>query len=216
MLGKDQVFMEMNMELDAQMVEVIEEQHLEERAAIMHHLLQLSNTVELLKDHYHIESEITDDLSCMSKWKHGSVHGPSINIFAPSLGIAACGIAMPPTLLLPTRKRKSPFVDRSASDYSSSVSSKMQMKTNSIPIQSRLCGLIKPPIVAEDVAPFSVIQSISVQKLTPEYKVGMDPWALGELKASPPMRASELWTTKPTIFLCIRRPELVSIFLIAL
>eukprot|EP01018_Ginkgo_biloba_P009123 Gb_37174 [translate_table: standard] len=146
----------------------------------------------------------------------------------------------------------SPSVDGSASEYISSVSSKTQTRSDSIPIQSRsppsfqvsretvslkpkpqhdgvmkgivvavlpeprLCELVKPPVVVEDVAPFSMIQSISLQKLTPKYKVGMDPWALGELKAMPPMRASELWTTKPAVVLCIRRPELVIIFLIAL
>eukprot|EP00249_Psilotum_nudum_P011136 c22984_g2_i1 orf=196-1494(+) len=77
------------------------------------------------------------------------------------------------------------------------------------PPQPRLCGLISPPPVSELVAPLSALENISVQKLTPEYKAGIDPWAYGELKTPPPMKAADLWSVKPTLVFCIRRPGCV-------
>lgn len=71
------------------------------------------------------------------------------------------------------------------------------------PAEPRLCGCIQPPPIADDVAPYSSIENISVQKLTPEYKVGME--RLVTTKA-PPMKASELWHDKPAVVLCVRRP----------
>lgn len=77
------------------------------------------------------------------------------------------------------------------------------------PPEPRLCGFIGPSPVAQDVAPLSVLDKISVQKITPEYRPGADPWSQGELKLPPPMKASDLWATKPTIIFCIRRPGCV-------
>ncbi|XP_026662604.2 uncharacterized protein LOC103712748 [Phoenix dactylifera] len=74
------------------------------------------------------------------------------------------------------------------------------------PAEPRLCGWIQPPPIVEQVAPYSSIENISVQKLTPEYKGGMA--RLVTTKA-PPMKASELWKQKPTILLCVRRPGCV-------
>lgn len=71
------------------------------------------------------------------------------------------------------------------------------------PAEARLCGCVQPPPVVENVAPYASIENISVQKLAPEYKIGMDP--LVKLK-TPPMKASELWRDKPAVLLCIRRP----------
>ncbi|KAK6931396.1 Peroxiredoxin-like 2A/B/C [Dillenia turbinata] len=71
------------------------------------------------------------------------------------------------------------------------------------PAEARLCGCVQPPPIVEDVAPYSVIENISVQKLTPEYKLGME--RLVKTK-TPPMKASELWRDKPAVLLCIRRP----------
>ncbi|KAL5723362.1 hypothetical protein ACHQM5_006771 [Ranunculus cassubicifolius] len=71
------------------------------------------------------------------------------------------------------------------------------------PAEPRLCGCIQPPDIVEAVAPYSAIEHISVQKLTPEYKIGME--CLVKTK-TPPMKASALWRDKPTIFLCVRRP----------
>ncbi|XAR55962.1 hypothetical protein NMG60_11036224 [Bertholletia excelsa] len=71
------------------------------------------------------------------------------------------------------------------------------------PPEPRACGCVQAPPVVKNVAPYSVIENISVQKLTPEYKVGME--RLVKTKA-PPMKASELWRDKPAILLCIRRP----------
>ncbi|KAJ0988254.1 hypothetical protein J5N97_006610 [Dioscorea zingiberensis] len=71
------------------------------------------------------------------------------------------------------------------------------------PAEPRLCGCIQPPQVIDDVAPYSSIENISVQKLTPEYKVGVERLVK---KKAPPMKASELWRDKPVILFCVRRP----------
>ncbi|KAL8218573.1 hypothetical protein R6Q57_021946 [Mikania cordata] len=72
-----------------------------------------------------------------------------------------------------------------------------------LPDEPRACGCIQPPPVVDDVARYSSIENISVQKLSPEYKIGME--RLVKSKA-PPMRASDLWLDKPSLLLCIRRP----------
>lgn len=77
------------------------------------------------------------------------------------------------------------------------------------PTEPRLCGFVNPPPVAKDVAPLSVLDKIFLQKLTPEYRPGVDPWGQGEIKVPPPMKASDIWSTKPTIVFCIRRPGCV-------
>ncbi|KAL4639873.1 hypothetical protein ACB092_03G250200 [Castanea dentata] len=71
------------------------------------------------------------------------------------------------------------------------------------PAEPRVCGCVKPPPIVDTVAPYSAIESISIQKLTPEYKLGME--LLVKTK-TPPMKASELWRDKPAVLLCIRRP----------
>ncbi|KAM4110547.1 hypothetical protein ACB094_03G203300 [Castanea mollissima] len=69
--------------------------------------------------------------------------------------------------------------------------------------EPRVCGCVKPPPIVDTVAPYSAIESISIQKLTPEYKLGTE--LLVKTK-TPPMKASELWRDKPAVLLCIRRP----------
>ncbi|GLT66441.1 hypothetical protein SLA2020_388060 [Shorea laevis] len=71
------------------------------------------------------------------------------------------------------------------------------------PAEPRACGCVQPPPIVDTVAPYSGIENISLQKLTPEYKIGMD--RLVKTK-TPPMKASELWRDKPAVLLCIRRP----------
>ncbi|GLU04866.1 hypothetical protein SLE2022_219950 [Rubroshorea leprosula] len=73
----------------------------------------------------------------------------------------------------------------------------------SAPAEPRACGCVQPPPVVDNVAPYSVIETISVQKLAPEYKIGMERLVKSK---TPPMKASELWRDKPAILLCIRRP----------
>ncbi|XP_076914331.1 uncharacterized protein LOC143573296 [Bidens hawaiensis] len=72
-----------------------------------------------------------------------------------------------------------------------------------LPDEPLACGCIQPPPVVNDVATYSSIENISVQKLTPEYKIGME--RLVKSKA-PSMRAADLWRERPTLLLCIRRP----------
>ncbi|PIA63306.1 hypothetical protein AQUCO_00200969v1 [Aquilegia coerulea] len=147
---------------------------------------------------------------------------------------SACGIQIPPTHVLPARKRstsRSPSVNRSdllsvnsrrmQSTRSHSRSSLRMNETHEIsdmkikdghifkgivaaePAEPRLCGCIQPPPIIDDVSPYTNIENISVQKLTPEYKIGME--RLVKTK-TPPMKASGLWRDKPAILLCIRRP----------
>ncbi|OWM75859.1 hypothetical protein CDL15_Pgr009503 [Punica granatum] len=71
------------------------------------------------------------------------------------------------------------------------------------PAEPRACGCVQAPQVTEKVAPYSVIENVSVQRLTPEYKLGMD-WLVKT--KTPPMKASELWRDKPAVLLCLRRP----------
>ncbi|CAI0405191.1 unnamed protein product [Linum tenue] len=71
------------------------------------------------------------------------------------------------------------------------------------PADPRACGCRAAPPVVDQVAPYSTIENITVQKLAPEYKIGME--RLLKTKA-PPMKASELWRDKPAVILCIRRP----------
>ncbi|KAL3510978.1 hypothetical protein ACH5RR_030379 [Cinchona calisaya] len=73
----------------------------------------------------------------------------------------------------------------------------------SMPAEPRACGCIQPPPVVDNVTPLSAVESISVQKLTPKYKVGME--RLVKTK-TPPMKASELWHDKTALLLCLRRP----------
>ncbi|CAM6081559.1 unnamed protein product [Calypogeia fissa] len=77
------------------------------------------------------------------------------------------------------------------------------------PEEPRLCGLVKPTKVANDITPISTLEKIYVQRLTPEHKKGTDPWSGGDLKLPPPMKVAELWATKPTLLLCLRRPGCV-------
>lgn len=74
---------------------------------------------------------------------------------------------------------------------------------SSMPAEPRACGFIHAPSVVENVAPLSAIENVSVQKITPQYKIGME--RLVKTK-TPPMKASEMWREKTVVLLCIRRP----------
>ena len=71
------------------------------------------------------------------------------------------------------------------------------------PADPRLCGFVQPPPIVDTVAPYSIIENISIQKLSPEYKIGMERLVKNK---TPPMKASDLWRDKPAVLLCIRRP----------
>lgn len=96
---------------------------------------------------------------------------------------------------------------RSASDVSIERSmSELKIKDGhifkgvvaSVPAEPRACGCFQSPLVVEDVAPLSVIEKISVRKLTSPYNF--------LVKTKPPLiKASELWRDKPAVILCIRR-----------
>lgn len=77
---------------------------------------------------------------------------------------------------------------------------RMQIRSNTIsdrsldhlnhlmaPAEPRACGCVQPPLVRDQVAPYVAIENISVRKITPEYKIGMEP--LVKMK-TPPMKAT--------------------------
>ncbi|KAJ4975015.1 hypothetical protein NE237_008189 [Protea cynaroides] len=69
------------------------------------------------------------------------------------------------------------------------------------PAPTRFCGCVQPSPVVDDVAPYSAIKNISVQRLTQEYKIGKE-----KTKApATQMKALELWLDKPVVLFCIRR-----------
>lgn len=72
----------------------------------------------------------------------------------------------------------------------------------SMPDEPRACGCVQATPVIENVAPYSSIENISLQKLTPEYKIGME--SLVKTNTLP-MKASERWRDKPAVILCTRR-----------
>ncbi|MCO5603649.1 hypothetical protein L7F22_057800 [Adiantum nelumboides] len=151
----------------------------------------------------------------------------------------ACGILMPPSLTpVPTsRRRSSSRFSKDSDSYKSSPNRPFSGTTSSVksfnsvsdvgrdkfvatvgsfkgivaavPPEPRFCGFISPSPVAQDVAPLSVLDKISLQKITPEYRPGTDSWSQGELKLPPPMKASDIWALKPSIIFCIRRPGCV-------
>ncbi|KAG9448596.1 hypothetical protein H6P81_008561 [Aristolochia fimbriata] len=71
------------------------------------------------------------------------------------------------------------------------------------PAEPRLCGCVPPPPVVDNVASYSSIENISIQKLAPEYKIGMERLVTSK---APPMKASLLWRDKPAVLFCLRRP----------
>ncbi|PIA57603.1 hypothetical protein AQUCO_00600372v1 [Aquilegia coerulea] len=70
-------------------------------------------------------------------------------------------------------------------------------------IDSQECSTVKSLPSVDNIFPYSAIENISVQKLAPEYKIG-----LGNLIKTkmPTLKASELWRDKPAVLLCVRRP----------
>ncbi|KAJ7545024.1 hypothetical protein O6H91_09G103500 [Diphasiastrum complanatum] len=77
------------------------------------------------------------------------------------------------------------------------------------PATPRLYGFLKPFKIVDNVTPLSVLEKIVIQKLTPEYREGLNPWASSDIKVPPPTTAGELWATRPTLIFCIRRPGCV-------
>ncbi|CAN1310817.1 Putative U-box domain-containing protein 42 [Linum perenne] len=94
-------------------------------------------------------------------------------------------------------------VEQSLSDFKIKDGYVFKGVIASRPAEPRACGCIAAPPVVDQVAPYSAIENITVQKLTPEYKIGMERLVKSK---GPPMKASELWRDKPAVFLCIRRP----------
>ncbi|MCO5603721.1 hypothetical protein L7F22_057872 [Adiantum nelumboides] len=148
---------------------------------------------------------------------------------------SVCAITMPPSLVpVPATRRRHSSSSLSTADRALSPMAHMQsVKVQDLaqeeetlmpaatptgfkgvvaaaPTPPRLCGLVPPPPIPDDVAPLSVLDKINVQRLTPEYRPGVELWdSPNELKAPPPMKASDIWLSKPTIIFCIRRPGCV-------
>ncbi|KAJ8774513.1 hypothetical protein K2173_016959 [Erythroxylum novogranatense] len=122
------------------------------------------------------------------------------NIFQSSGSIVATKVQSGP-------KKGSYFDDKSVDQSQADMKTKDGHMFKGIvsagPPEPRVCGCIKPPPVVDVVAPYSSIEGILIQKLTPEYKIGTQ--RLVKTK-TPPLKASALWQDKPAVFLCIRRP----------
>ncbi|XAR65331.1 hypothetical protein NMG60_11009416 [Bertholletia excelsa] len=67
------------------------------------------------------------------------------------------------------------------------------------PAKPRACGCIQAPPIVDRVPPYAAIDSISIQKLTPEYKIGTE---CLEKTMAPPVKASELWRDKQLCIMC--------------
>jgi len=67
-----------------------------------------------------------------------------------------------------------------------------------------LFGLLKAPSAGE-VTKLASLENISLRQLAPDHRIGVDP---GRVKAAkkPTLKASSLFSEKPTLFFCIRRP----------
>lgn len=104
--------------------------------------------------------------------------------------------------------RKAGYEEKSTSPGAVAPTATVPMKgiLAQAPLEPRLCGLVKPNKPADDITPLSTLEKIYVQRLTPENKKGTDPWSGGDLKLPPPMKVAELWGSKPTLLLCLRRP----------
>lgn len=71
----------------------------------------------------------------------------------------------------------------------------------------RLCGLVKPGGLKEEVSSLGTLENIMVQKIAPQHSKGVNPFNnKGPIQLPPPSKASELWADKPTLILCLRRP----------
>ncbi|XP_020583339.1 uncharacterized protein LOC110026654 [Phalaenopsis equestris] len=71
------------------------------------------------------------------------------------------------------------------------------------PTGSKLYGCIRTCQIVEDVAPYSSLANITVERRTSEYKVGVQSVAASNFAT---MKASEMWKEKAVVLLCIRRP----------
>jgi hypothetical protein len=65
--------------------------------------------------------------------------------------------------------------------------------------------MVKVPS-SDKVAKISVLEKVSLRQLAPEHSYGVGSRTLKGSRKLPPFKASNLWTDKPTLFFCIRRP----------
>lgn len=91
-----------------------------------------------------------------------------------------------------TRVNYEESIERSIADLS--------MKRSTDPEDN---SYVKPFSSVENIAPYSAVENISVQKLTPQYKVGLENLDIAKTGT---IKASELWRDKPAVLLCVRRP----------
>ncbi|KAG0621536.1 hypothetical protein M758_3G027500 [Ceratodon purpureus] len=78
-------------------------------------------------------------------------------------------------------------------------------------VEPRLCGLVRGSGIREEVTPLSILEKIMIQKLTPAYRKGFNPFKKGAPASPlpPPTKASDLWAEKATLILVLRRPGCV-------
>ncbi|XP_024541399.1 uncharacterized protein LOC9656287 isoform X2 [Selaginella moellendorffii] len=143
----------------------------------------------------------------------------------------ACGIRMPPSLSLPASRRtrstvstvsskdsqpEEPDSARPAKNPSPPRDDPSKKETKGIvasaPAVPKLCGLIPPLRVDENVTPIEVLEKISVQRVTPEHKRGssIDGWSIDSgVALPPPIKAADLWSRRPALLFIMRRPGCV-------
>jgi len=77
-------------------------------------------------------------------------------------------------------------------------------------VTPRLCGLLQPGGLKEEVSSLGSLENIMIRKIAPQHSKGVNPFAgKGPIHMPEPTRASELWAEKPTLILCLRRPGCV-------
>jgi hypothetical protein len=84
-------------------------------------------------------------------------------------------------------------------------------------VEPRLCGLLRTGPMNEEVTPLSVLEKVMVQKLTPAYRKGFNPFKKRAPSSPlpPPTKASDLWAEQATLLLILRRPGYASLFVLS-
>lgn len=74
-------------------------------------------------------------------------------------------------------------------------------------VAPRLCGLVKPGGIKEEVSSLGILDKIMIQKIAPQHSKGVNPFNnKGPIELPAPSRAADLWAEKPTLIMCLRRP----------
>ncbi|KAL5725693.1 hypothetical protein ACHQM5_008809 [Ranunculus cassubicifolius] len=115
-------------------------------------------------------------------------------------------ISLPPSYSLPRRQRSTARTRSIASMTATRTISRNKANIDESIEGSRRDLSIReftPSGEYNNISPYSTIESISVQKLTPEYKIGLENSLMTNAAT---IKSSQLWRDKPAVVLCVRRP----------